>query len=217
MKNKNNNKKGFTRQNFPKKISGGYTIIETMISVSLFLIIVMVGMNTLLNANLLHQKSQDMRSILDNLSFIMEDMSKNLRTGSDYYCITGTDNLAAVNTAKSGQSCWGIAFEPSGGNVGSNPSDQWVYYIGTNGIDSNIRIFKSVQGPYMQSSFIQLTSDEVVLDPVSGFSVLGAESPATGDQQQPFVTIRLVGTITSKGVVTPFSLQTSVSQRNIDI
>ena len=62
----------------------GYTIIETMISVSLFLIIITIGMGALLNANLLHQKSRDMRSIMDNLSFIMEDMSRNLRTGYDY-------------------------------------------------------------------------------------------------------------------------------------
>jgi type II secretory pathway pseudopilin PulG len=210
------------------KIKGGYTIIETMIAVSLFVIIIMTGMGALLNANLLHKKSQSMRSIMDNLSFIMEDISRNLRIGYNYYCITGNDNLSSVDTAKSGQSCWGIAFEYATGDsvdtaIDGDPidhNDQWVYYIGTNGIDSNIRIFKSIQGPYIQSSFIQLTPDEVVIDPVSSFSVLGAEAPnpdGSGDHQQPFVIIRLVGSITFKNVVTPFSLQTSVSQRVIDI
>ena len=37
----------------------------------------MVGMDSLLNANLVHRKSEDMRSIMDSLSFIMEDMSRN--------------------------------------------------------------------------------------------------------------------------------------------
>ncbi|MEK7081103.1 MAG: hypothetical protein AAB902_01820 [Patescibacteria group bacterium] len=200
------------------KTKGGYTIIETMIAVSLFIIIIMTGMGALLNANLLHQKSQSMRSIMDNLSFIMEDMSRNLRTGYNYYCVTGADNLSNVSTTKSGQNCWGIAFESATGTA--NPNDQWVYYIGTNGIDSNIRIFKSIQGPYIQSSFIQLTPDEVVIDPISSFSVLGAEAPnpdGSGDHQQPFVVIRLVGSITFKNVITPFSLQTSVSERVIDI
>ena len=203
---------------FPKinKKKNGYTIIETMIAVSLFIIIIMAGMNALLNANLLHQKSQSMRSIMDNLSFIMEDMSRNLRTGSSYYCITGGDNLSNVNTTKSGQSCWGIAFEIVTGSL-SNPNDQWVYFIGTNGIDPKIRIYKSIAGPYTPSSFIQLTPDEVTFDTnTSGFSVLGAEPPP-GDNQQPFVNIKLVGSITFKNVVTPFSLQTSVSQRLIDI
>ena len=201
------------------KKESGYTIIETMIAVSLFIIIVMAGTGALLNANLLHQKSQSMRSIIDNLSFMMEDMSRNLRTGTSYHCITGGDSLptASVSATKSCASGWGIAFEASGGDPANN-NDQWVYYIGTNGVDSNIRIFKSVLGPSSLSNFVQLTPDEVTIDSISsGFSVLGAEPPSAGDQQQPFVTIHLVGTITFKNVVTPFSLQTSVSERLIDI
>jgi Tfp pilus assembly protein PilV len=58
------------------KKESGYTIIETMIAVSLFLIVVTTGIGALLNANLLHQKSASMRSIMDNLSFAMEDMNR---------------------------------------------------------------------------------------------------------------------------------------------
>ena len=188
----------------------GYMIIETMVAVSLFIIIVMSGMNALLNANLLHQKSQSMRSVMDNLSFIMEDISKNLRTGYNYYCITGSDDLSNVSTRKSGQSCWGVAFESAAGST-SNPNDQWVYYI-----DNFGKIFKSTQGPYVVSNFVQLTPDEVVINSVSSFSVLGAESIST-NQQQPFVGIKLVGSITFKNIITPFSLQTSISQRLIDV
>src|SRR3990167_5943475 len=108
---------------------GGYTIIETMIAISLFLVIIMAGMGALLNANLLHQKAQNMRSIIDNLSFITEDISRNLRTGYNYYCISGGYTLSDVNQTKSGQSCWGIAFESQYGLL-ANLNDQWVYYIG---------------------------------------------------------------------------------------
>jgi len=194
------------------KKNEGYTIIETMIAVSLFLIVIMTGMGALLNANSLHQKSENMRSIVDNLSFIIEDISRNLRTGYHYRCIAGLNDLAPakVGVAQSGQNCLGIAFEYANGNPGNN-NDQWVYYV------DNGQIFKSVQGPYIPSTFIQLTPDEVVVDTnVSGFSVLGAEGMAK-DSQQPFVTIRLVGAINFKEIVTPFSLQTSVSQRLIDI
>ena len=193
---------------FPKinKKKNGYTIIETMIAVSLFVIIVMAGMNALLNANLLHQKSQSMRSIIDNLSFIMEDMSRNLRTGYNYRCYDTPGIINNVGIPKSCASGWALAFEPANGLPSNN--DQWVYYI------DNGKIFKSIDGA---ASFIQLTPDEVFINQSYGFSVLGAESPAAGDKQQPFVTIKLVGNITFKNVVTPFSLQTSVSQRLIDI
>lgn len=198
-------------QIFSQQKNKGYTIIEMMIAVALFLVIVMSGMGALLNANLLHQKTADTRSILDNLSFVMEDMSKNLRTGSGYHCITGSDTLNSVQVPLSCLSGWGIAFEPYGGDT-TNNLDQWVYYI-----DNTGKLFKSTVGPYVNSSFTQLTPDEVYIDPVSSFAVLGAESLASGNKQQAFITIRLVGKITSKGVVTPFSLQNSISQRLLDV
>ena len=190
-----------------------------MIAVSLFIIIVMAGMGALLNANLLHQKSRDMRSIIDNLSFVMEDMGRNLRTGYNYRCFINGEsiNASTVSSSPLTKSCangWGIAFESQNGDS-TIFTDQWVYFIGTyfgkNGI------FKSTDGA---NSFVKLTPDEVVVDlNASGISALGAEPPnsdGSGDHQQPFVTIRLVGTINSKGISTGFSLQTSVSQRLID-
>lgn len=176
----------------------GFTIIETMISVALFVVIVMAGMGALLNANLLHQKSQDMRSIMDNLSFMMDDMSRNLRTGYNYHCIDNGDLLATnPHTCVSGG---GISFK-------SELGPQWVYAIYPDGT-----IQKSVDGGVI---FTILTPPEVSINSISSFSVLGAEPPP--NKQQPFVTIKLVGTITYKSIVTPFSLQTSASQRLIDI
>ncbi len=197
-----------------KNKKGGYTILETMIAVSLFLVIIMTGMGALLNANLIHQKSRDMRSIMDNLSYIMEDLSRNLRTGYSYHCIDDGD-LSNVDGVKSGQNCGGIAFEHQNTDP-EDPNDQWVYIINDDG-----KILKSTVGPFtdLSSGYVELTPDEVTIEATSGFSVLGAEptSDDPSDLQQPLVTIRLVGTIESKGVVTPFSLQTSVSQRNLDI
>jgi hypothetical protein len=199
-------------ENFPKQTrQAGYTIIETMIAISLFLVVVTMGINTLLNANVVHQKSQDIRSEIDNLSYIIDDISRNLRTGYNFHCFSLGDILP-VPSASSPKSCsngWGIAFETSTGSRSDN-DDQWVYYI-----DSS-KIFKSTRGPSSLANFIQLTSDEIIIDSVSGFSVLGAESQIGGDTQQPIAIIRLIGKITYKGVVTPFSLETTISQRLLD-
>ncbi|MBP6883991.1 MAG: hypothetical protein KBC06_02050 [Candidatus Pacebacteria bacterium] len=193
------------------KTKAGYTIIETMISISLFIVVVMVGMESLLNANVVHQKSQDMSSIIDNMNFIMEDMSRNIRTGYNYHCITIGEDIYTSNLSspKSGASCWGIAFESARGDT-SDPNDQWVYVI-----NASHNVLKSEVGASGASSFMQLNPDlEVVMDAVSGFSVLGAEAPS--DTQQPFANIRLVGKITYKSVITSFALQSSVSQRLVD-
>jgi hypothetical protein len=138
-----------------------------------------------------------------------------------------------VATPKSGQNCWGIAFESADGDdttLDGDPvdnNDQWVYFI-----DGGLKkIFKSTLGPYysggafIAGNFVVLTPDDgqnkIVIDTnASHFEVLGAEPPiwpSSGNRQQPFIIIKLVGTITYKNVVTPFSLQTSVSQRLIDV
>jgi Tfp pilus assembly protein PilW len=199
-------------RNIDFKTKGGYTIIETMVSVSIFLLIVTAGMGALLNANLAHEKSEDMRSIMDNLSFVMEDMSRNLRVGSSYQCFNNSQSVGPsfLGVPRNCDHGWAIAFEEAGGDP-STYTDQWVYYVSSTG-----KVLKSTDGA---NTFVQLTPDEVVISDVNVFplvTVVGAPGIAT-DEQQPFITIRLVGTITYKNAATPFSLQTSVSQRLIDI
>ena len=191
--------------------SGGYTIIETMISIALFIIIVMVGMEALLNANLLNNKSQNMRSIMDNMSFVMEDVSRNLRTGYDFYCLSGSDTVPAPGATKSGSNCWGIAFEPSTGG------SEWVYEVVSQVVNTNTTSYirKSTDGG---ATWVQLTPNQISINTtLSGFTVIGAEPPSQNDTGQPFVTIRMIGQMQYQNVNTPFYLQTSVSQRQIDI
>ena len=194
---------------FQQKTQSGYTIIETMISVSVFLTVVMSGMGALLNANALHQKSQDIRSIMDNLSFITEDMSRSLRTGRNYHC----GDSVGIETPKSCSAGGILYFEEAITGVSGNAVDQWGYKIESTDGGTTFNISKTVDGG---SNWVQLNPPEVVLKSFSGFGVLGAEA-YSANSQQPFVIMRLIGTITTKTIVTPFSIQTSVSQRVLDI
>ena len=198
----------------------GYTIIETMVAVSIFVIVIVFGMNALLNANLVGRKSQDLRSIMDNLNFIMEDISRNARTGYDYECYAPPVAFVPLNSPKSCVAGSVIFFETADGD-NTDRTDQWVYKIEETASGSGkYNIFKSVEGG-QDGTFVQLNPSEVALTVSSGFSVLGAERPAINplndDRQQPLLTIRLVGEIEYKDTITPFSLQTSVSQRLIDV
>lgn len=205
------------------KKNGGFTIIETMISVSIFIIVMMIGIDSLLNANLLHQKSRDQRSVMDNLTFIMEDVSRNLRTGYNFRCVADVfeKTQASGVLGNTPQNCLNgggaIVFENAfGSSKGGSikgvlcdecTEDQWVYKIESAG-GPDFNIYKSVDGAV---NFIQLNPSEIKLDRASGFTVSGAGAL---DNQQPLVTIRLMGKITTKGKVTPFAIETSVSQRS---
>lgn len=210
---------------YPEHTRRGYTIIETMISISLFLILVITGIGSLLNANVVHNKSRNVRAIMDNLSFIMEDMSRNLRTGYNYRCYdvnhpwnNGSDvGSIVMETPRSCENGQVLVFEEAIVGIAGYPDDQWVYKISsTNGVYT---IWKSTLGGAV-NTFVPLHGPEVVIDDnVFSFSVLGAEpsSASNNNKQQPLVIIRLAGNIVYKNLDSPFSIQTMVSQRLIDV
>lgn len=196
------------------KTKNGFTLVETMISISLFLIIIISGIGALVNTNLIGSKAQNMHSIMDNLSFIMEDMSRNLKTGYNFHCDIGIGDLTTPRTCAEGG--YSMAFEASGNT--ENPDDQWVYKIELGAKAGEYNIFKSTEGGSTSpvDTFVQLNPDEVVLGVDSKFLVLGDETGDVIQDQQPMVIIRLVGEIYYKDTKTPFSIQTSASQRFIE-
>lgn len=204
-------------QKFNFKNKKGFTVVETMVSVSLFLVVVIYGMGALMNANLLHNKSQNLRSIVDNLSFIMEDLSRNLRMGGTFHCdVYNVGAFPSPETISQPRDCSQgsyIAFECSDplACLKDRPEDQWAYRLENKIEGGGYNISKSTDGGAI-GTWTQLNSNEIFIKSAS-FSVLG--STPGGDQ--PIAFIRLVGEIRYKNVVTPFSLQTSSSQRLMDV
>ena len=153
----------------------------------------------------------------------MEDMSRNLRTGYEYKCFTSTLPSPLIITTMAPQNCagggWAIAFKPQGYDSLIN-NNQWVYKIESQDGGITFNISKSTDNGV---SWVQMTPSEIHIDPnpKSIFIVSGAlpvpRPPLLGDTEQPFVTIKLSGNIEYKDIKSPFSLQTSVSQRKIDI
>ena len=174
----------------------GFTIIEMMIAVGIFLAVITIGVGALMNASLVQRKSQNMRSIMDNLTYTMEDMSRNIRTGYDYKCMNDISIPSSIQDCVDGI---GIAFKEA------ETSTEWAYYINNN------QIYKSDLSFLNQ---ISLTGDtDIIIDSnKSGFSLVSGNG-----NKQPFVLIRLNGSILYRGESTPFSLQTSVSQRLLNI
>lgn len=193
------------------KKQSGFTIIETMIATSLFLVVMVIGIGSLLNANAISHKNTDERAVLDSISFALEEMSRNLRTGYSYHCELNGDALLTPEVPKSCDLGYLIAFEDTHGSV-DDLNDQWVYKIdsGVNGLT----ISKSIDSG---TSWIELVdTPNLIIDSASGFLVLGAEPPPE-DTNQPFVIIKIAGEIIGKDDNTSFSLQTAVSQRLLDI
>lgn len=190
----------------------GFTLIEVMISTALFSVIMIIGITAVLSVNNTYRKTRTMRSAIDNVSFMMEDMARNIRLGYLYRCINSTANDPEIeeplNTPPGDYSCRGIAFEPYWNPVPGDIGDQVIYYIGDDG-----DIFKSTNGIVLDGA--PMNSIDVKIDPLkSGFTIVGSESNT--DAVQPMVLIRINGTAQGSRSSTNFNLQTTVSQRLID-
>ncbi len=200
----------------------GFTLIEVMISIGLFSVIMIVGITAILGVNNTYRKSRTMRSAIDNLSFVMEDMARNIRLGSLYRCINDTNEISTttIEDPLDGENCSGIAFEPfydpvPGEDDNLLSADQIIYFVDPGG-----DLFKGIRGanftnPTSSGIGIPMNSIDLKIDPLtSGFTIFGSSTNTDGEQ--PSVLIILNGTVNVGGNSTAFNLQTTVSQRLLD-
>ncbi len=180
----------------------GFTLVETMISMTIFTVIITVGMGAVLNAMTQHYMAQDMRSAMDGLNFTMEDISRNVRLGNTFHCYpSGTDLIATTSAESCSTGSTKITFNSIAGT-------STTYLINT--ITSPAKIQKIVGGV----TYDMTTPDIAIDTSKSDFVVVGAEA---GDGLQPVVNIRLVGNVLYKNVnKSNFSLETTVTQRQVD-
>ncbi len=127
-----------------KHAEGGFTLIEMMVAVTIFTVIMVMGIGALLNISLSDQKSRSQRAVNDSVSFIMEDIVRNIRIGNTYHCLTTTTNMASADgdlssplagpkSCSNNTSTFAIGVERFGGehpDASSNHlDDQLVYNI----------------------------------------------------------------------------------------
>ncbi len=62
----------------------GFTLMEVMVAVSIFAIVVTVGIGALLTINNSYRKAQTSRQAVDSLTYILESMSRSLRTAQSW-------------------------------------------------------------------------------------------------------------------------------------
>lgn len=188
----------------------GFTLVEMMVAVAIFAIVMTVALGALLSMSESDRKAQTLKSVINNLNFSLDSMSRSIRTGQYYHCDATQGTLTATRDCD-GQSvaaASSFAFQPAQGGT-------TIYRLETSssalcGQTGQIGcIVRSTDGGVTYGA---ITSSEVYIDALK-FYVTGAESANV----QPKITILISGVVKVSGVQTsPFSLQTSVTQRLYD-
>ena len=177
----------------------GFTLIELMVAVSVFVVIMVISMGSVMSIFEANRKSQSLRAVMDNLNYSLEAMTRAIRFGTNYHCdATSVDiNNLTTNDCPDGRDSIAVM----------GPDGQVMVYKLDKG--SIVRIISN-GNPY------SVTSSDVTIDKLT-FRVIGSAPFSTGDLFQPRVIMNISGYAGVKDTdKTSFSLQTTVSQRMFD-
>lgn len=185
----------------------GFTLIELMVATTLFTIIMLMGVGSLIVSSNSAKASQKLRTAVDNVNFAMESMSRELRTGSYFYCgdSVNISDIHAVSDCLNGGDI--IAFVPQ--QVSGSASR--VSYELTRRYGSNETSFTLERCEFTSSKVCtEVVSSDVNISLLE-FYVKGS---FLNDNIQPSVQILAKGIVNINNISTPFSLQTMSSQRS---
>lgn len=221
-------------QSTERKINKGFTLIEIIVAVSIFTIVMLVTMGALLTLNDSSRKAQALRTVIDNLNFAVEDMSRKIRTGDIYRCFpsdlsAGEDFIDEGENLKIARDCPSLGgsaislktqeIEPAPPALGGTPV--WVAYIFRVNEETGIGSIVQRRAPVGNDNIPDLpieteapiTSPEVDIDTME-FRVIGTNKN-NNPRTQPMVIVNISGTVNLKKerLRTNFSLQTAISRR----
>ena len=172
----------------------GFTLIELMVSISIFLVVMTISMGAIFSIFDANRKSESLKVVMNNLNLAVDSMSREIKFGSNYHCGAG-GNIKTPQDCAAGDTY--ISFL-------SNQGLQEIYTINGTSIE------KSTDGG---RTFLAVTAPEIDIEHLD-FYVVGS---LKGDGLQPKVLIMVKGYSGGKpDTKTEFAIQTLVSQRAPD-
>lgn len=172
----------------------GFTLIELMVSITLFSVVLVVTLGTIITIADSNKKARSLMSVMNNLNFSIDSMTRSIKSGK---ITSGTGVSGGGNCFTTEQ----INYD----DEGTFNREQVSYCFVEDGDQG--RIDKTVGG-----NTIALTSPDVDID------FLDFKAFTGGSSNQPRVSIVLEGTVRiSEKISSRFTIQTTVAQRQLNI
>jgi prepilin-type N-terminal cleavage/methylation domain-containing protein len=196
------------------RLDRGFTLVEMLVSLALFTTVATMAVGTLLI--LINGNSQVTaeQSTLTSLSFALDSMTREIRTGSEYYCGTVNQVRGGTVTGSSTivQNCTagnvGLSFREAGESITAGASQSRIaYYFASN------QLWRQVGSAAPQAV---VTNDVQIIN--ARFIVTGTSPLSAGTEiVQPSVTLLIEARASSSDATKTFTLQSTVTQRALDI
>jgi prepilin-type N-terminal cleavage/methylation domain-containing protein len=181
---------------FKKETKKGFTLIEMMVSVTIFAIVMVVSLGAILTILDSNRKSRTLTEVMSNLNFSLESMTRSIKTGVD----PGGDSTVLYTYAIRPESS-GFVFEKIEYKRLEDEDTGRGYIARRVGVDEN-----------SSSPWVPITSE---LIDIQNFNFLISGIVANN---QPRIQIYLKGEVqTSPKIKSAFAIQTTISQRKLNL
>ncbi len=201
--------------------ASGFTLIEMIVSLALFSVVITTSVGALLALLAANQQLQGQQGVMTNLAFALDSMTREIRTGYNYHCLTGDDLDTSPHEAigpntqdcadprPAGDSQRGVSFYEGGRSITSDTANRIMYYF-----DSVEKKIMRRVGDNPPQSIVSSALEIIEAD----FRVTGSIrwSGPGGDTAQPTVTLSIRATEVGDSTK-EYRLQTTVTQRILDL
>ena len=201
--------------------NNGFTLIEMLVALSLFTIVVTIVAGSLLVLIDGNKQLQGEQSVMTNLSFAMDSMTREIRTGSKYLC--WESNFPGIFSDQEGKNfsdCTlgnnnnkkyqGVSFVETGSSITGTGAFRIAYFYDSINKTINRRVGNNATAQSIVSNGISIDRAEFF---VTGSSPFGMNE----DINQPTVTIVIEASETGAAGEKPYVLQTTITQRELDL
>jgi prepilin-type N-terminal cleavage/methylation domain-containing protein len=191
-----------------KPMKKGFTLIEVLVSVSIFTIVMLIATGSVFTIVEANKKTHSLKSVMTNLNFALESIARDMRVGTKYTCdnVGDCQNGGTILRYKANRDVDGDGFySPTDSN------DQIEYSLGTSQYQGQIlkRIYSNGQPAF------PITAQEINITNLK-FYASGTNQGGISDGKQPKVVITIQGYAGIENTRSNFNIETLVGQRSID-
>lgn len=204
----------------------GFTLLEMIVSMGIFSFVAVIAVGSLVRITGLNRQAQSLQSAMNNVSFALESISREMRFGTNYYCALNKDGFTsgeldnlAFNQCEvqSTSETYVIAFKSS--KLGTGPVNTtcqlvYAYWFANNTIRKDQQV--TCDDPIRMADASEIIDSTNVRITSYGLSVT---KPTNTSQTNKFswAAIRLDGySGTRENEKTVFSIRTGISERIAD-
>lgn len=177
----------------------GFSLLEMLVAIGIFMTIVTIAISALISIIGANKRAQAIKNTIDTVNFVIESMSRDIRSGTGYNCLS-SDSTSECSEGKN-------KFQYI------NSSGETVIYEFNSDDGSDILTRTTIGEDDNQNIDILISAESGIdLDNMT-FYVLGSDEENV-PKTQPRVIITASGKIETKNVTSSsFNLQTTISQR----